>query len=84
MLIIHNTVQKRSDFYCTVTVFVIHNEWLLVTEDFSCLLWWSWLVIAGKTQEMDYQLTAKKVSKLVADYNQILIDQMSGKAARRN
>jgi len=41
-------------------------------------------VIAGKTQEMDYQLTAKKVSKLVADYNQILIDQLSGKAARRS
>jgi len=42
------------------------------------------IVIAGKTQETDYQMTAKKVSKLVADCNQLLIDQLSGKAARRS
>ena len=40
--------------------------------------------IAGKSQETNYQLVAKKVSKLVADYNQFLIDELSGKAARRS
>jgi len=41
-------------------------------------------VIAGKTQETNYQVIAKKVSKLVTDYNQSLIDELSGKAARRS
>lgn len=41
-------------------------------------------VIAGKTQETNYQLIAKKVSKHVADYNQFLMDELSGKAVRRS
>lgn len=40
--------------------------------------------IAGKTQETNYQVIAKKVSKLVTDYNQFLVDELSGKAARRS
>jgi intraflagellar transport protein 74 len=36
--------------------------------------------IAAKTQETDYQQTSNKVARMVQDYNQCLIDRLSGKA----
>jgi intraflagellar transport protein 74 len=38
--------------------------------------------IAAKTCETDYRQTSKKVSAMVAEYNQFLIDQLSGKSKR--